>query len=38
MTNLATAPETFNIEGRETKAIKQAHLSSKHFETGESSL
>ncbi len=32
------APETFQVEGRETKAIKQAMLASNSFATGESSL
>ena len=31
-------PETFQIEGRETKAIKQAMLASNSFATGESTL
>lgn len=30
--------ETYKVEGRETKAIKQAMLASNHFTTGESSL
>ena len=32
------APETFQVEGRETKAIKQAMLASNSFATGESTL
>lgn len=31
-------PETFRVEGRETKAIKQAMLASNSFATGESTL
>lgn len=30
--------ETYKVEGRETKGIKQAMLASNHFTTGESSL
>jgi hypothetical protein len=30
--------ETYKVEGRETKSIKQAMLASNHFTTGESSL
>lgn len=33
-----TTPIRAEIEGRETKAIKQAMLASNHFETGTSSL
>ena len=30
--------ETYKVEGRDTKAIKQAMLASNHFTTGESSM
>lgn len=33
-----TVAETYKVEGRETKGIKQAMLASNHFTTGESSL
>lgn len=35
---ITRAPFRAEVEGRETKAIKQAMLASNHFETGASSL